>query len=54
MKLCRTGLLVLGGGISVSGPMLQQEAKEVTDKLGKTDFKASNGSERFRRRHYFQ
>jgi hypothetical protein len=53
MKLCRTGLLVLGGGISISGPMLLQEAKEVTDRLGKTDFKACNRSlERFWRRRF--
>jgi hypothetical protein len=47
------GLLVLGQKkISISGPMLQQEAKEVADKLRKTDFKASNGwLKSFRKRH---
>jgi hypothetical protein len=38
--------------ISLSGPVLQQEAKEVADKLRKTDFKASNGwLKSFRKRH---
>ncbi|GBN68953.1 hypothetical protein AVEN_216878-1 [Araneus ventricosus] len=38
--------------LSISGPIWQAQAKDIEEKLGKTDFHASNGwLESFRKRH---
>ncbi|GBN28399.1 Tigger transposable element-derived protein 4 [Araneus ventricosus] len=38
--------------LPISGPILQAQAKDIAEKLGKTDFHASNGwLESFRKRH---